>query len=191
MLKNAVELAGGMSLQNVVAGFSACGIFPFDPQRVLNKLPVPLDEDEERERSWTDTFVQHLEELRHPSPGTVPARRGKPLNVEAAKSVVVPDEAEDEAAGETDSENGSSRSSSDESLEKSADESDGSRPDESTSELDEDFQEGDYVVVELEAETGTGKHYLGVITEDLTDRGETGVDYKVKCMRSKKGREGT
>jgi len=53
LLKKAIEQAGGLKSVNVVAGFRAAGIFPFDPQQVQKRVPSAESEDEhdERERS--------------------------------------------------------------------------------------------------------------------------------------------
>jgi len=79
-----------MRSENVVAGLRACGIFPFDAEHVLSKLPHPDVSNEEREKSWTDSIVGHLAKLRNDnaaSSDTGRRGRGKRLMVSPGKSV--------------------------------------------------------------------------------------------------------
>ena len=46
LLKKLIEGMGFKNKDNIKAGFKACGIFPFDPQTVLKKLPAERSESE-------------------------------------------------------------------------------------------------------------------------------------------------
>ena len=91
LLKKAVEAAGGLLSANVVSGFSASGVFPFDPDRVLKKIPDDSEhssDEDEQERSWTDSFVQHLQQIRRPAETTQRARGLRSLRGRASFSLL-------------------------------------------------------------------------------------------------------
>lgn len=55
------------SKENTIAGFKACGIVPFDPERVLNKVSrnVPQNENiQQNELAWREALVEHLDRLK-------------------------------------------------------------------------------------------------------------------------------
>jgi len=93
MLKKALESVQSPE-SNVKAEFKAAGIVPFDKQRVLARVKSkPEDEELEelnRSRSWTDAFVDILQEVRL-GENTVKKPRGKKIAVEPGKSINVED----------------------------------------------------------------------------------------------------
>lgn len=94
LLKKAFETVGANNAKNITAGFQACGIFPYNPERVLQKIPrqTHIEEDDEiAERSWTDSFVDQLKDLRQGSSETQKRPRGKRINIQAGKSIVPSD----------------------------------------------------------------------------------------------------
>lgn len=58
------ELYKRLNLENLKSGFSACGIFPFNPEAVLKRLPQVL-EPSESQNKFDDVIVNHLQQLRH------------------------------------------------------------------------------------------------------------------------------
>lgn len=95
LLNKTIETIGVKSTTNILAGFKACGIVPFNPDVVLRKIVRirPQQEPEEAERamdaSWTDAIVTHLSSMR--SSEKVTSRRGKRRDVAAGKSITAAD----------------------------------------------------------------------------------------------------
>lgn len=90
LLAKAFETVGANNAKNVIAGFQACGIVPYNPERVLQKIPQRNEAEENNEmfeRSWTDSFKDQLKELRQGSSETQKRPRGKRINIQAGKSV--------------------------------------------------------------------------------------------------------
>lgn len=87
-LKDAVLRLGQHSNTNAQAGFKACGIFPFAPERVLSKMKTTNGIENAR-NSWTNVIVNHLDQLKTGSATTV--KRGKKMSVPAGKSIGVSD----------------------------------------------------------------------------------------------------
>lgn len=87
LLKEAIEKIGIRSQQNSIAGFNACGIVPLNPNKVLNKIPRNVENNnaENDDRAWSQTIVNHLDNLKT-TPNQV-TKRGKKINIEAGKSV--------------------------------------------------------------------------------------------------------
>ncbi|KAJ8952784.1 hypothetical protein NQ318_008101, partial [Aromia moschata] len=66
LLKETIETVGIRSMENSIAGFKACGIYPLDPNKVLNKIPRnnPANETDHNEQAWTQAIVEHLNRLK-------------------------------------------------------------------------------------------------------------------------------
>lgn len=75
------------SSNNICSGFAASGIFPFDPSRVLRKIPVVSTEGA---KIFDITLLEYLQENRKP---TIKTQRNnnKKLTVVAGKSVAMED----------------------------------------------------------------------------------------------------
>lgn len=87
LLKEAIENIGLKSKENSIAGFSACGIVPLNPDRVLQKIPrnVQATENVENDnRVWTQVIVDHLEQLKT-TPIQSTTKRGKKLILKRGK----------------------------------------------------------------------------------------------------------
>ncbi|XP_050305884.1 uncharacterized protein LOC126743011 [Anthonomus grandis grandis] len=88
LLRQSVEKIGIKSKENSIAGFKACGIFPLDPNKVLNKIPRNLhieENGENNDQAWSNTIISHLKNLKTtPNQST---KRGKKIIIEAGKSV--------------------------------------------------------------------------------------------------------
>ncbi|KAJ8909324.1 hypothetical protein NQ315_016043 [Exocentrus adspersus] len=93
LLKESIEAVGAKSTANILAGFKACGIVPFNPDTVLQKM-VRLRPQEGQERvmetSWTEAIVSHLSDLRSGSNDAAP-KRGKRLTVPSGQSIAASD----------------------------------------------------------------------------------------------------
>lgn len=91
MLKKALETVQSPE-SNVKAGFKAAGIVPFNKERVLarvkSKPEVEVVQELSRSRSWTDVFVDILQDVRLRE-NTVKKPRGKKIAVEPGKSINV------------------------------------------------------------------------------------------------------
>lgn len=81
----AVNKLGPKSEQNAVSGFKACGIVPFNPQVVLEKMAYRKAPAEGADDSWTSVLVAHLDELK--TGGNSAPKRGKKVAVIAGKSI--------------------------------------------------------------------------------------------------------
>ncbi|KAJ4446484.1 hypothetical protein ANN_13180 [Periplaneta americana] len=73
----------GQSKVIVKRGFKKSGDVPLCPEKVLSQIPDSEtgNESDEREKSWTDSFVKHLKEARYGNSNAKQIRRGKRLNV--------------------------------------------------------------------------------------------------------------
>lgn len=94
ILKLTLETVGYRESKNIIAGFTACGIYPLNKDQVLRKIPRGQEEQvTEAERSWTEAIVGHLQEIRGftNTPERPRPKRGKRLNIVAGKSIVVDD----------------------------------------------------------------------------------------------------
>lgn len=94
LLNETIDKIGAKSETNTLAGFAACGISPYRPDAVLNKIKHlrinPEQEVEQHiEKAWCDTILDRLNQIRTES-REIP-KRGKKLNVIAGKSVSVAD----------------------------------------------------------------------------------------------------
>ena len=88
LLKQLMDSLESNTKANLQAGFRKTGIFPTDPEPVLNRLPRTADDDERANTSVSDVFIAHLQEMRF---GTeeeaAPRRKKRRLDVEPGKSV--------------------------------------------------------------------------------------------------------
>ena len=79
------ELCECFNCENLTAGFSASGIYPFCPDELYKKLPSAAAD--ESINSVSDAFLDHLKSLRSPNEKSKRCQKRKRLNVEAGKSV--------------------------------------------------------------------------------------------------------
>lgn len=95
LLKEAIETIGLKVETNIKAGFKKTGIFPLDESKVLNQIPENSAE-ENSDPLWTRAFADQLEQTRYGTPSTSIASkkltRGKRMDVQPGKGVVVQDD---------------------------------------------------------------------------------------------------
>ncbi|KAJ8914398.1 hypothetical protein NQ315_017492 [Exocentrus adspersus] len=91
-------MLGVNSEKNVKAGFRACGIFPFDPQKVISKITDHHDVSADQEKCWSDSFVDVLKEFRKED--TTKPKRGKKIKIAAGKDLRNTDEIHADEANE-------------------------------------------------------------------------------------------
>lgn len=72
--------------RNLISGFKACGIFPFNPSKVLNKIPSDTDYN----REVNDSLTEFLSTQRY-TKALAPRRKRKKINVQPGKSVTSAD----------------------------------------------------------------------------------------------------
>ncbi|ESP03538.1 hypothetical protein LOTGIDRAFT_171331 [Lottia gigantea] len=70
----------------LVKGFETCGIHPFDPQKILRKLPDSDENTAAASQTVSQALLSHLQETRHPEKECAKKRK-KRVNIEAGKSV--------------------------------------------------------------------------------------------------------
>lgn len=174
LLAKAFETVGSNNSKNILAGFKACGIVPFEPNRVMQKIPQHRqleDNGEIAERSWTETFVDHLKDMRQGPSGTHRGR-GKRVNVRAGRSIVpsditivneknaeaVPEEAPEQIPDDNDN---ASENNSVHSLEsgRSISEDDG---------FEKTLNEGDFVLTEFLTEKNS-RLFIGKIEKKIDE----------------------
>lgn len=91
LLRQTLEKLNETMQNNIKSRFSATGIYPFNKQKVLNKVPSRSEEnDDDISRSWTEAFVDILFDVRNKK-DTIKKCRGKKINVSAGKSVRIDD----------------------------------------------------------------------------------------------------
>ncbi|KAK3920904.1 Jerky protein homolog-like [Frankliniella fusca] len=85
LLKKLVDAITERKVENLRSGFRATGIFPFDKNQALKRMPggVVSPEREETYRRVSETFIENLQEKRHGQPAR---RGGKRLRVSPGKS---------------------------------------------------------------------------------------------------------
>lgn len=87
LLKTALNNIEASSRKNILSGFRACGIVPFNPHPVLKRIPSTSDVQEESNPLLSDSLLTFLQETRSPEPRNTQRRRrikvqaGKPINV--------------------------------------------------------------------------------------------------------------
>lgn len=70
LLKQTINHIGDKSAQNLIAGFCKTGIYPLDPEKVLSRLPKPIQNDPEAGELWNQTFQEYLSQKRTDSCNT-------------------------------------------------------------------------------------------------------------------------
>lgn len=86
--------------RNLISGFESCGLVPFNPDRVLRKLPGDNSAAETVEREVADSLTEYLKNQRYVTKTIL--QRKKMLRVEPGKSVAAP-AAEDSSSEEDES----------------------------------------------------------------------------------------
>lgn len=88
---------------DILAGFRKCGIVPFNPEKVLERLPKELNEGEEENaeviRNVTDALTELLKSMRYGDPDMHRSGRKKKIPVAAGKSVSRPDSESEDSEG--------------------------------------------------------------------------------------------
>lgn len=91
LLRNTLEKLHESMQNNIKSGFNATGIYPFNKQKVLNKIPNRSEDgDNDLSNSWTEAFVDILSDVRNRKE-LVKKSRGKKINISAGKSVRIED----------------------------------------------------------------------------------------------------
>lgn len=92
LLRKTFEMIGMNSAKNIISGFKAAGIYPFNCDIVLKKLPDSNDDlNTSADDKWTAAFSQHLEKFRMNPNSNKKTFRGKRLSVPAGKGITVED----------------------------------------------------------------------------------------------------
>lgn len=87
LLKKVIDEVNMSKKENVVSGFKATGIYPFNPQKVLSKVPEYTSN--EPEYSVDKVLLDYLKDTRKPN--EMKRARNKKINVESGKSVTKSD----------------------------------------------------------------------------------------------------
>lgn len=90
-VKKTIELIGIRSAENCRAGFEACGVIPFNPNRVLQKIPRNVQPDGTQEQAWSQAIIDHLEQFKTDSGGKSLQKKGKKVNISPGKSIAAAD----------------------------------------------------------------------------------------------------
>ena len=174
---------------NLVSGFKACGICPFQPDAVLKKLPdFQTDADEvQRKASVSDAFIDTLKSMRGvKDDGEPPKKRRAKVNVTPGKGVTPTDmesssDSESKAASNDESDSSSDASTSSES-EDTCNSHDSNASDTSfvasSNQAGLSVSVGDFVIVSYE-----GSSFPGKVTE--VDEEGAKVSTLTKCGRGK------
>ena len=83
------ELVDSLNTDNLISGFRACGIHPFNPQELISKLPQS-NTAANASQSISSAVLEQLKRMRSPPDNKKPERR-KRVAVEPGKSVSVED----------------------------------------------------------------------------------------------------
>lgn len=160
--------------RNLIAGFLACGLVPFNPQRVLQKLPKESEDTEDLQEKINDSLTEFLKKRRYgdETSGSVSRRRGKRLMIEPGKSVTVEssdEEHEVSAAEESDDDQVTVESEDEDVLEQDCELPDGNP---STGNV----KEGSFVLVKFLGGSRKKTEFRFVcIVQEVLDRGEVKV----------------
>ena len=155
------ELVGSLNTDNLISGFRACGIYPFNPKEVITKLPQSEGATSASVSNISSAVLEQLKRMRCPDVNKKTERR-KWVSVEPGKSVCVGDLCEDQKGESEDSESEDSESEVSES-EDSLAESDKSRNDEGPNDstlnplTSSEITVGQWVKVIYEEEVFVGK----------------------------------
>ena len=95
LLRKLIQNTGLRNEENLKAGFRACGIVPFDPERVLSKFPKSATEmqDQNKQFQISSALLEYLQQFRY-DPERKNAEKAKPkkrLSVEPGKSLSAAD----------------------------------------------------------------------------------------------------
>lgn len=77
--------------QNLISGFIKCGISPFDPIKVLSRIPSTSVNNDEIENNVSSAVLEVLNTLRNGNESEEPRKRKSKLNIQAGKSIQVED----------------------------------------------------------------------------------------------------
>ena len=78
-------MAAGNGKQNLINGIRKCGVFPCDPEQLLQRLPKPPSTQEDDAAAMDQSLIGILTEMRQDGPKR--AGKSKKVNVVAGKSV--------------------------------------------------------------------------------------------------------
>ena len=99
LLKNAINKLGNNACANIISGFRSCGISPFNPEKVLSKLPGSERINESHEEVFSESLLSFLRTSRSSSASRGRGRgRGRRLNVRPGASVQIRDEEDEDNA---------------------------------------------------------------------------------------------
>ena len=180
MLKKAFEHINSTSSQNIKSGFESYGIAPFNPMKVIAKLPESSSTSpEDMQQLWARSVIEHLKEVRSsetamPTAGSS-RRAGKRMNTEPGKCVVGRDltnQIADERIDDPDSES------------ESAENNDDSCDREREPAIEVHCNEGDYVLVSFNTNK-RDRFFLGKIEEEKENN-----DFVVKFLRKRQSKKG-
>lgn len=90
LLRTTMNYLAPESAKNLMSGFRACGIYPYDPSKVLDRLPDHKGGENNGHDAWNNTFEDYLRTKRSEETSAVRAKR-KRLDVAPGKSVSVQD----------------------------------------------------------------------------------------------------
>lgn len=103
LLKKLCEAISENEQKNLQSGFRSCGIYPFDPNQVLKKLPKKDNPETPTKRTKElvgETVITFLSSLRYGSPGSTPKTRKRKINVSPGLSISVADIGSKESSSE-------------------------------------------------------------------------------------------
>lgn len=82
----------GMESNNLIAGFSKCGLYPINSERPKSRLPQrQIISEEEIENTTSSVVIDILQEMRSPTSATVQTKRKKKCNVPPGMSITAED----------------------------------------------------------------------------------------------------
>lgn len=198
LLKQSFEKIGVVKLSsNVIAGFKAAGIVPFNPQAVLKNLPQEPEgiNEEEIDNSWTSSIIDHLKSMSTPENKSSGKKKrisgvkpGRSVTLNQLVGQVMVDEPEcDEEVG-----NGSQDPDNPDPVsEEIASHSDDNL---STSSAAPPPMRGDFIMVDFKTrEDEKNRLFLGEILEifDPNQEDDDGPTLRVKFLRKRKGKKET
>lgn len=165
------EAEQGAIKRNAISSFEATGICPFNPNRVMKRLPG-YEEQEEVQEEVSSSLVSFLKTRRYGDKTEKSApKKKKDLKVQPGRSVNAVQENE---TSESDEEERGGETST-------------NQVQFSEEESEQTFKVGDYVEVRLQVgRLNIFKHFLGVITEEIDDS-----LYNVNFLRKKSGKKQT
>ena len=172
LLKNTFDSIQLTSADNVKAGFKACGIVPFNPEKVLTK--VPTSDKNQNEKCWTDSFVDLLKQFRGSDDNKI-KKRGKKINVSPGTSILPEDMIQNTDMIEMEDDNDDFACSpaadpiSSPMFEKDYEIGESSTAIEDVDRVEtQNYNEGDFVVVEFKTNK-TSRFFVGKIESTLSD----------------------